>query len=120
MLKLKSTKSFKSKLNASNSLSKEIGNTYTASVFMGLASLLSKEGGVKGGLKEGKNITMFSYGSGALATMYRLTLRKPTKSTRFGVGNMCKVLDINSMLRSREKVHPEVSHKTTDDKTHTR
>ena len=49
MLKLKSTKSFKSKLNASNSLSKEIGNTYTASVFMGLASLLSKEGGVKGG-----------------------------------------------------------------------
>ena len=42
-----------------------------ASVFVGLASLIDRVGG-RGELTVGKNIVVFSYGSGALATMYRL------------------------------------------------
>jgi hydroxymethylglutaryl-CoA synthase len=69
-----SAESFKQKCGDANYASTQIGNTYTASVFFGLASLIDRLGG--GGdtdkLVEGTTIGMFSYGSGALATMYRL------------------------------------------------
>ena len=71
VLKKLAAPSFKKRLADSNSASKAIGNTYTASVFMGLASLIDKAGG-RGDLTPGKNLVVFSYGSGALATMYRL------------------------------------------------
>ena len=71
VLKKLSSTSFKQRLVDANSLSKDIGNTYTASVFMGLSSLVDRVGS-RGELVDGKKIVMFSYGSGALATMYRL------------------------------------------------
>jgi hydroxymethylglutaryl-CoA synthase len=71
-----SAESFKKKCGDANYASTQIGNTYTASVFFGLASLIDRLGGGGGGgtdtLVEGTTIGMFSYGSGALATMYRL------------------------------------------------
>ena len=70
-LKKISAASFKEKLVDANAASKEIGNTYTASVFFGLASLVDIVGSA-GKLTTGKKIAVFSYGSGALATMYRL------------------------------------------------
>lgn len=70
-LKKLSGESFKQRLADSNAASKAIGNTYTASVFMGLASLIDRAGG-RGDLTPGKTAVVFSYGSGALATMYRL------------------------------------------------
>jgi hydroxymethylglutaryl-CoA synthase len=70
-LKKLSASSYKVQLEDSNLASKLIGNTYTASVFIGLASLIDQAGG-RGDLKPGKSIAVFSYGSGALATLYRL------------------------------------------------
>lgn len=71
VLKKLSSHSFKQRLVDANAASKDIGNTYTASVFMGLSSLVDRVGS-RGELTVGKKIVMFSYGSGALATMYRL------------------------------------------------
>jgi 3-hydroxy-3-methylglutaryl CoA synthase len=47
--------------------SNAVGNTYTASVFYGLASLIDRVS-----FPEKSLITMFSYRSGVLATMYAL------------------------------------------------
>ena len=71
ILKKQSAADFKTRLADSNMASKLVGNTYTASVFLGLASLIDRAGG-RGDLTPGKSIAVFSYGSGALATMYRL------------------------------------------------
>lgn len=71
VLKKVSAESYKQRLTDANYASKMVGNTYTASVFLGLASLIDRVGG-RGELTPGKSIVMFSYGSGALATMYRL------------------------------------------------
>ena len=106
LLKTKSSGSFKQRLTSANAFSKEIGNTYTASVFMGLASLLSKEGQEKGRLTDGKEIVMFSYGSGAMATMYKLTCRKPTNQQRFSICGISRCLNLDQVLVDREKVHP--------------
>lgn len=73
ILKKVSAEAYQEKLNDSNMASKLVGNTYTASVFLGLASLVDRVGG-RGELTPGKSIAVFSYGSGALATMYRLTV----------------------------------------------
>jgi hydroxymethylglutaryl-CoA synthase len=73
VLKKQSAADFKTRLADANMASKLIGNTYTASVFFGLASLIDRAGG-RGDLTPGKSIAVFSYGSGALATMYRLSV----------------------------------------------
>jgi hydroxymethylglutaryl-CoA synthase len=71
-----SAAAFKHKCGDANYASTQIGNTYTASVFFGLASLVDRLGGTDK-LVEGTTIGMFSYGSGALATMYRLHVYVP-------------------------------------------
>lgn len=71
VLKTVSAKAYAERFSASNAASILIGNTYTASVFLGLASLIDKAGRT-GELSPGKLVGMFSYGSGALATMYCL------------------------------------------------
>jgi hydroxymethylglutaryl-CoA synthase len=50
----------------SDKLSKNIGNTYTAAVFANLLCLVAN----KGGQLTNKNTAVFSYGSGAIASMY--------------------------------------------------
>lgn len=72
-LKKASAGSYKERFEDSNMASKMVGNTYTASVFLGMASLIDRAGG-RGDLTPGKSIAVFSYGSGALATMYRLSV----------------------------------------------
>jgi hydroxymethylglutaryl-CoA synthase len=73
VLKNLSADAYNRKLKDSNYVSTLVGNTYTASVFLGLASLIDRAGG-RGDLTPGKSIVMFSYGSGAMATIYRLTV----------------------------------------------
>jgi len=104
VLKKLAAPSFKTRLADSNSASKAIGNTYTASVFLGLASLIDKAGG-RGDLTPGKNLVVFSYGSGALASMYRLHVRVPSQ-TRFSVQKMAESLSLTQRLESREEIHP--------------
>lgn len=104
VLKKISSESFKERLSDANYASKMIGNTYTASVFMGLASLVDRAGG-KGELTPGKKLSVFSYGSGAIATMYMLHVRA-TEQSRFSIGKMIECLDFTNRLNSREEVHP--------------
>lgn len=73
VLKDLSKDSFEQRLADANMASKMVGNTYTASVFFGLASLIDRAGG-RGELTADKSIAVFSYGSGALASMYRLSV----------------------------------------------
>lgn len=72
-LKKMSSSAYRQRLEDSNMASKLVGNTYAASVFLGLASLIDRAGS-RGDLTPGKSIAVFSYGSGALATMYRLSV----------------------------------------------
>ena len=83
-------------------ISKNIGNTYTASVYMNLACLVSSKGA---GL-QGKSIALFSYGSGAMASMLSI-IPSSTKTGEFTLQRMQEALDIKDRLQSREK-HPPI------------
>mmetsp|Transcript_5620 Transcript_5620/g.13227 ORF Transcript_5620/g.13227 Transcript_5620/m.13227 type:complete len:967 (+) Transcript_5620:434-3334(+) len=105
VLKTLSKDSFDQRLGDANMASKMVGNTYAASVFFGLASLIDRVGG-KGELTADKSIAVFSYGSGALASMYRLSVREVAKSSRFSIPKMVEALKLMDRLQSRDKVHP--------------
>ena len=108
-LKNVSKSSYAQRLTDANAASKIVGNTYTASVFIGLASLVDKAGS-RGDLTPGKTAVVFSYGSGALATMYRLHFRDPTASNSnervFTIDDMVKRLDLTARLATREEMQP--------------
>ena len=70
VLKSVAAADYRQRLGDANAASVAVGNTYTASVLLGLASLVDRRGMDK--MTPGQSIVMFSYGSGALATMYRL------------------------------------------------
>jgi len=115
-LKSISKASYSHRLTDANAASKIVGNTYTASVFLGLASLIDKAGS-RGDLTPGKTAVVFSYGSGALATMYRLHVRTPTTSSSaacggsseriFTIEEMAQKLNLSARLATREEVHPQ-------------
>jgi hydroxymethylglutaryl-CoA synthase len=67
VLKQQSAQAYQDKLTDANHASQQVGNTYTASVFLGLCSLISRRS-----LQPAEQIAVFSYGSGALATLYSL------------------------------------------------
>lgn len=60
----------KSNFDASITYSRQIGNIYTGSLFLGLLSLLENSDN----LQAGENIALFSYGSGAVAEIFSATL----------------------------------------------
>jgi hypothetical protein len=61
----------------------------------------------KNQLQPGKSIVMFSYGSGALATMYKLQVRQPTnQQSKFSVQTIAKAMQLTQRLASREEVNP--------------
>lgn len=60
-------------------LTKRIGSTYTASVFVNLYSLLCS---VPVEEMQGKRVSVFSYGSGSASTMYHLHARGPVQVDR--------------------------------------
>ena len=107
-LKSISKPSYAQRLTDANAASKIVGNTYTASVFLGLASLIDKAGS-RGELTPGKTAVVFSYGSGALATMYRLHVREPTDNGErmFTIEDIAKKMDLTARLATREEVHPQ-------------
>jgi len=86
-------------------LSKNIGNTYTASVYMNLANLVSEFGP---SLHE-KAVTLFSYGSGALASIFSIhPSTSPTEvDARFSLQTMQSVLQISQRLQQRLKRTPQ-------------
>jgi hydroxymethylglutaryl-CoA synthase len=68
-MKIKLNSYFKKKVEPGMLLSKNIGNIYTWSLYIGLASLLNE------GNLIGKRVLMFSYGSGLMSSMFRLRIR---------------------------------------------
>ena len=54
-------------------LPRELGNCYTASLWAGLASLVS----AVGGRLEGRQVLLFSYGSGIASSCFILEGRRP-------------------------------------------
>lgn len=82
--------------------SKLIGNTYTASVWMNLAALVA----VYGSALDGRRISLFSYGSGALATMLEINPLAVPPGSKFTLERMQKELDLFSRLDSRERLPP--------------
>eukprot|EP01117_Protostelium_nocturnum_P020266 TRINITY_DN9032_c0_g1_i1.p1 TRINITY_DN9032_c0_g1~~TRINITY_DN9032_c0_g1_i1.p1 ORF type:complete len:476 (-),score=165.55 TRINITY_DN9032_c0_g1_i1:55-1482(-) len=62
--------SFNKKTEVGSLLPKNLGNSYTASLYTGLISLVSKE---KDNLV-GKRVLLFSYGSGMVATLFSLNI----------------------------------------------
>lgn len=127
ILKKLSNKSFQKKLVDANRASQLVGNTYTASVFFGLASLIDR---AANDLTPGKNIVMFSYGSGAIASMYHFEIRQPIVSNvanghhlsfkkpliQTTVQTIGQTMNLTQRLQSRVEVHP----KELDDALETR
>ncbi len=94
---------FVAKVQPSCTMSQRVGNTYTASVFFGLLSLIDE----KASSLEGSNALVFSYGSGALATMYVAKFRQPNScGSRFSVDRIAKTVNLKSRLDARVKAHP--------------
>lgn len=65
---------FAAKCSPSDTISRQVGNCYTAAVYMNLLSLVSS----RGAALEGSRVLMFSYGSGAVATAFTVLARAPS------------------------------------------
>lgn len=90
------------KVDPSCQLSKQIGNTYTASLYMNLANLVSSQGSAL----DGKKVTLFSYGSGAVASMFEINPTSTTQHSQFSLERMQEVLDLTNRLGSRHRADP--------------
>jgi hypothetical protein len=100
-LKSASSAGYKAKVDVSCITSKKVGNTYTASVWLGLATLVS----TLGNDLLGKNVTLFSYGSGALASMLAI-IPRDSGDAKFNLASIQQQLNIAGRLASREKLTP--------------
>eukprot|EP00316_Scyphosphaera_apsteinii_P011947 CAMPEP_0119305214 /NCGR_PEP_ID=MMETSP1333-20130426/6262_1 /TAXON_ID=418940 /ORGANISM="Scyphosphaera apsteinii, Strain RCC1455" /LENGTH=416 /DNA_ID=CAMNT_0007308247 /DNA_START=27 /DNA_END=1274 /DNA_ORIENTATION=- len=93
---------FATKCSPSDSISRQIGNSYTAAVYMNLLSLVCN---VSSGL-EGKRIMMFSYGSGAVATAFTIMARTPTNGS-FTLARIAETANVSERLAARTAVDVE-------------
>ncbi|KAL9242849.1 hypothetical protein vseg_016808 [Gypsophila vaccaria] len=80
---------------------KQIGNTYTASLYSALVSLLHN----KNSTLADKRVIMFSYGSGSTATMFSFRLNEGQKP--FSLSNIAAVMNVAEKLKSRHEFAPE-------------
>jgi hydroxymethylglutaryl-CoA synthase len=90
-------KRFAERVSPSIQVATMCGNMYCASVWGGLASLVSH---IDSTALEGKRIGVFSYGSGLAASFMSFRIRGSTES-------IAKVLDIPARLEARRKVPPQ-------------
>lgn len=91
-------KRFQERVNPSIQVATMCGNMYCASVWGGLASLVSH---VDSATLQGKRIGLFSYGSGLAASFCSFRVNGSTET-------ISKVLDIPNRLLQRRAVAPEV------------
>eukprot|EP01028_Stygiella_incarcerata_P008487 TRINITY_DN36_c0_g1_i2.p1 TRINITY_DN36_c0_g1~~TRINITY_DN36_c0_g1_i2.p1 ORF type:complete len:492 (+),score=132.27 TRINITY_DN36_c0_g1_i2:121-1476(+) len=82
-------------------LPKRLGNTYTASVYTGLASLLFN----KGTELLGKRIFIFSYGSGLCSSLFGIKVRED-EVAREGLLKIQSILDLENRLSARIAISP--------------
>lgn len=80
---------------------KQVGNTYTASLYTALASVIHN----KHNTLVGNRIIMFSYGSGLTATMF--SLRVSAGQHPFTVSNIASIMNVGEKLKARHETQPE-------------
>ena len=104
-LKTASAAGYKQKVALGCEASKQIGNTYTAAVYMNLACLVS----ALGAELDGKSVVLFSYGSGALASMLSVVPSASCSGNdgRFSLARMQECLNVASRLSARERLTPD-------------
>lgn len=100
-LKKVSAAGYKRKVDISCKVSKQVGNTYTAAVYLNFANLVATEGNNL----IGKSITLFSYGSGSLASMFAI-LPRVSDNGKFSVERIQNALQIHERLAARERLTP--------------
>lgn len=101
-LKLASRSADLTKVQAGMQLARHTGNTYTASLWCGLASLLSKTGN---DLK-GRQVLLYSYGSGAAGCLFALRGRCCNQK-QFSLESLSTQLQIPERLTLRDRRSPE-------------
>lgn len=92
---------FEEKCAPGTFVAKNIGNSYTASLYGNLACLISE----KGNELVNKRIVLFSYGSGLASSMFSLKVVQPLQ-------DMAQKLDMKQRLSSRVWMSAEVFTKT--------
>lgn len=93
---------YKTKVGPGCETSKKIGNTYTASVYFNVATLVSHFGAKLAN----QRVLLFSYGSGAMASMFEL-LPNDSCVNGFSLERMQSTLNLPARLDSREILPPE-------------
>lgn len=89
------------KVQPTTLIPKQVGNTYTASLYAALASLIHN----KHSTLNGNRLIMFSYGSGLSATMFSFRLREGQHP--FSLSNIANVMNVAEKLKSRNEFPPE-------------
>ncbi|XP_031284154.1 hydroxymethylglutaryl-CoA synthase [Pistacia vera] len=92
---------YDAKVQPTTLIPKQIGNTYTASLYSALASLIHN----KHTELAGKRVVLFSYGSGLTATMFSLKLNEGQNP--FSLSNIASVMNVAAKLKSRTEFPPE-------------
>lgn len=87
---------YKAMCTAGHTISRQVGNCYTAAVYMNLLSLVSNVGDAL----EGKRVLLFSYGSGAVATAFAVRARSPTGND-FTLQRIQQATGISARLAAR-------------------
>jgi hydroxymethylglutaryl-CoA synthase len=82
------------KLDIAKTYARKVGNLYTGSLYLALLSILENDN-----LKANNLLAMFSYGSGAEAELYSLTIQENYKDGIFG--------DTKKLLDNRQEVSVE-------------
>jgi len=88
---------YKEKVHPSTLLPSELGNSYCASVYTGLLSLID----AKGDELVGKRVCIFSYGSGMAATLFSLQITGPVQEIK----NKAQIV---KRLQQRNFVDPKI------------
>lgn len=92
---------YKAKTEPSTLLPKELGNSYTASLYMGLASLVWNQGKKL----DNKSLILFSYGSGLAATLFQINAKDV--DGKFSLADIQRNLDVQNRLAQRTKFTPQ-------------
>ncbi len=101
---------YKRIVGPSEALSKSIGNSYAGAVHANILSLVSTEGEALAG----KTIGAFSYGSGAIASMFALKGAAPAPGAEFSLGRIAKSVDVSARLATRTAAAPaDMEHALT-------
>ncbi|KAL8158884.1 hypothetical protein V2J09_000421 [Rumex salicifolius] len=92
---------YDTKVQPTTLVPKQVGNTYTASLYTALASLIHN----KHGTLVGNRVLMFSYGSGLTATLFSLSVNAGQHP--FTMSNIASVLNVEGKLKTRHEFPPE-------------